>query len=498
MEKPKTLSDFSLIEQEFIVKRLDELLEKHQNEPYSNFFYTSGYYYDNNKKHFKNIYFYVPEVKKFFFVSTDHLLRDLEYRYPTEPVRERIKNYSKNDVFSIDELADCKHGYYSSFDNKSIIYDEIIDLFKSDNPYSSVQEYKELIIKKRAEANNNYWRYGCNSLYHGNAEDLAYAITYLKYPQLEKMVKSGFENLVNIWIHDSSNLQLYPRNFKNGNNMNEITKLPKFAWQLLKDEGLTRDITKWNEFRVWIQKDNLSKEQLETILNLRIRDTQTIKAIRGILNSEYDGKKLYTLDSLLNYLSRVDMYQAIKSEEAIIILRDYIKMAIECKIEPVTNSNALKREHDVINRNHQLVLQAKREEYQASLGLPFRERSQELAKYEYKDDNLQVIVPKEMEDLLQEGRNNNNCVGGYIESFAKGRSNIFFIRQNEDPEKSYITIEVNNDFSGVRQAYYSSNREITNPQDRKFIDNWVEHIKELYQKTTQSLSMEKDIVDDMF
>lgn len=494
MEKPKSLTDYSLIDQQCITNRLDELLENHQNETYSNFFYEN---YSHTKKA-KNIYFYVPELKKFFFVSTEHLLRDLEYRYPTELVRDRIKNYSKNDVYYIDELADCKHGYYSSFDDKSIIYPEVIDLFKNDNPYSALQEYKDLMNKSRENQNNNYWRYGYYSLYEGNGEDLAYAITYLKYPQIEKMVKSEFENVVHSWIHDSSNLQLYPRSFKNGNNMNEITKLPKFAWQLLKDEGLTKDITKWNEFRVWIQKDNLSKEQLETILNLKIRDTQTIKAFRGILNAEYDSKKLYTLDSLLNYLSRVDMYQAIRSEEAIIILRDYIKMAIECKIEPVTNSNSLKREHDVTNRNHQLVLQAKREEFKANLGNIFKERSQELAKYEYHDDTLQVIVPKEMEDLLQEGRNNNNCVGGYIESFAKGRSNIFFIRKNDNPEKSYITIEVNNDFSGVRQAYYSSNREITNANDLNFISNWINHIKDVYKGKIQSLTMDKDIVDDMF
>lgn len=497
MEKPKSLTEFDLIDQAYITNRLDELLEKHKNEPYDNFSYKSGYTFDKERS-YKNIYFYVPELKKFFFVSTEHLLFDLEYRYPTELVKDRIKEYNKANVFSIDELADCKHGYYSSFDEKSIIYPEVIELFKEDNPYSALQEYKEKITKKIEDYNRNYWRHGYHSMYKGRGEDLAYAITYLKYPQIEKMVKSDFDSVVNNWIHDHNNLQLYPRSFKDGNNMNDVTRLPKFAWQLLKDEGLTKDIAKWNEFRVWIQKDNLSKEQLETIINLQVRDMQTIKAIRSILNAEYNGKKLYTLDSLLNYLSRVDMYQAIRTEEAIIILRDYIKMAIDCNIEPITNSNSLKREHDVTMRNHQIVLQAKREEYQASLGIPFKERSKELSKYEFKDDKLQVIVPKEMEDLLQEGRNNNNCVGGYIERFAKGTSNIFFIRKNDDPEKSYITIEVNNDFSGVRQAYYGSNRDITNVEDLNFINKWVEHIKEIYTKTIHSLNMEKDIVDDMF
>lgn len=496
MEKPKSLIEYTLIEQEFVTNALNELLDNHKSNSYKDFFRTRNEYlgYNETKKvnESKNIYFYVPELNKFFFVTTEHLLKDLEYRHPNEPVRERLLDYNRNEIFSIDDLADCRYGYYCNFSDKSIIYSEIIDKFKEKNPYSAIYEYEEQVERGR---NNNFRNYRSRYYDDPNIELLGYAMIYIKNPQIEKMFKSGLERFVVDWIHNPSDL--FPRNFKNGNNLNEITKLPKFAWQLLKDEGIY-DINKWNEFRVWVQKDNLSKEQLETILNLNIRDTSTIKAIRSILNSEYDGKKLYTLDTLLNYLSRVDMYQAIRTEEAIIILRDYIKMSLECNVEPVTNSNSLKREHDVVMRNHQILLRAKREEYKASLGEPFIERSKELSRYEYENNELKVIVPKEMEDLLQEGRNNNNCVGGYIERFAKGTSNIFFIRKKDDLERSYITIEVNNDFSGVRQAYYSSNREITKESDLNFIQSWVSHIKEIYKSTILNEDKDLDITDAMF
>ena len=99
--------------------------------------------------------------------------------------------------------------------------------------------------------------------------------------------------------------------------------------------------------------------------------------------------------------------------------------------------------------------------------------------------------------MIQEGNGNNNCVGSYIEMFAKGKSNIFFIRKNDNPSKSYITIEVNSDFSKVRQAYYSSNREITNEKDLSFINTWIDRIKNIY-KESNDLSVDKDIVEDMF
>ena len=494
MEKPKSLSEYTLIEQEIVKNKLNELLVNYKDKTYD---YYCTYYSWRHKWEAKNIYFYVPELNSFFFMTPDHIVKDLEYRFPRETVNDNLMNYSINNIYSIDDIADCRHHYYESFENKSIVFPEVLELFREKNPYCSIDEYKDKIkFRQNNEAFRNFYGYCGFNFYPNDIEELVYAIVYLKHPQIEKLVKSGLDDIVYKWIHDTNNLQLYSRSFKNGNNINEITKLPKFAWQLLKDEGMSRDITKWNEFRVWVQKDNLSKDQLETIINLKIRDTQVIKSIRSILNSEYNGKKLYTLDTLLNYLSRVDMYQAIRSNDAITILRDYIRMALDCGIEPVTNSNSLKREHDVTMRNYQILLQAKKEEYQASLGKPFKERSKELEKYEFRDEYLQAIVPKDMEDLLQEGRNNNNCVGGYIERFAKGTSNIFFIRKNDNPERSYITIELNNDFSDYRQAYYSSNRDITDPKDMNFIKKWIEKTKEIYNQKT--LSLDKDITEDMF
>lgn len=56
------------------------------------------------------------------------------------------------------------------------------------------------------------------------------------------------------------------------------------------------------------------------------------------------------------------------------------------------------------------------------------------------NDDLIVVVPQNIEDLVDEGTQQHNCVGEYYnESIANGEDFIFFIRKKSNPKKSYIT-----------------------------------------------------------
>lgn len=488
MQKPKNISEYTVIEQQAIIDELEKILNNHKEDYYSAF-YTENKYTRNRT--YKNIYFYVPLLNSFFYINTNYLANFLDNNYNSiNNVGDALLKYNKHEIFNIHSLEDVKHRYFFDFDSRSLVYNEALNLFKENNKYSGIDEYIEFL--EQSDYRNRY--YVTDKI---DINSLNYAVMYIEYPQIEKMVKAGFGRIVNNWLYNSSDL--YNRSFKNGANINEITRLPKYAWQTLQNNSVT-DIGMWNEYRIWIQKDNLSKDQLDIVLNLNIRDATTIKAIRNILNSEYNGKKLYTLDTLLNYLSRVDMYQAIPINDSITILRDYIKMCLECNIEPLTNSNSLKREHDVVMRNYNLIQREKynqkEKEKQITLNKKIEDRLKFLEKYKYQNEELEVIFPKNIEDLFQEGRNNHNCVGSYCERYASGNSNIGFIRKKDNPEQSYITIEVNSDFTKVNQAFYSSNRDITNIKDLKFINSWIDHNKDINQKEMNEI--DKDITDDMF
>lgn len=83
-----------------------------------------------------------------------------------------------------------------------------------------------------------------------------------------------------------------------------------------------------------------------------------------------------------------------------------------------------------------------------------------------------VLLP-----ILIEGNQNRNCVGSYADRYAKGKSEIFFVRKKETPDKSYITIKTMNNATEIYQAYYSSNRTIDNQKDLNFLNKWISRNK---------------------
>ena len=160
--------------------------------------------------------------------------------------------------------------------------------------------------------------------------------------------------------------------------------------------------------------------------------------------------------------------------EAIDLLNDYIKMSIDMDVEPLTNSNSLKREHDVTVRNYNQWYRANRN---AMIEDSFKKRSEHLQKYEYENDKYIVITPHCVNELLEEANNQRNCLACYADYYANGRAQIFFMRKKNQKDKSYISIELNQDLTEFRQVYYGCNRPVDNPDDLAFLKEWLAHIQ---------------------
>ena len=78
-------------------------------------------------------------------------------------------------------------------------------------------------------------------------------------------------------------------------------------------------------------------------------------------------------------------------------------------------------------------------------------RIHERQKFEFAYEDLILIQPKDVAEIIGEGKALCHCVGGYAERHALGQTNIFFIRQRDKPDTPYYTIEVGNDFN-IRQC----------------------------------------------
>ena len=75
--------------------------------------------------------------------------------------------------------------------------------------------------------------------------------------------------------------------------------------------------------------------------------------------------------------------------------------------------------------------------------------------------NYIVVVPQNVMDLIDEGFQQNNCVGYYYnDSIENGDNCIFFLRKKDKPEKSYITCRYSVNNKEVVEARYKNNRDI--------------------------------------
>ena len=75
--------------------------------------------------------------------------------------------------------------------------------------------------------------------------------------------------------------------------------------------------------------------------------------------------------------------------------------------------------------------------------------------------NYIVVVPQNVMDLIDEGFQQNNCVGYYYnDSIERGDNCIFFLRKKDRPEKSYITCRYSVNNKEVVEARYKNNRDI--------------------------------------
>lgn len=96
------------------------------------------------------------------------------------------------------------------------------------------------------------------------------------------------------------------------------------------------------------------------------------------------------------------------------------------------------------------------------------------------NEQFTVVVPSNLKDFTDEGRQQNNCVGHYYhKSIAEGLNLIYFIRKTNSPDKSYITNRFSIRFQKTTETRMKNNA-LNNDQDAiQFICRIDEMIREL-------------------
>lgn len=99
-------------------------------------------------------------------------------------------------------------------------------------------------------------------------------------------------------------------------------------------------------------------------------------------------------------------------------------------------------------------------------------------KFGFSAGGLTVVVPKNSDEIVQEGKTLRHCVGGYAARHMDGKVVILFIRKARRPERSFLTVELSpDDKPRVRQVhgYRNDLYAHSSPEEKYawFFDTWL-------------------------
>ena len=101
-------------------------------------------------------------------------------------------------------------------------------------------------------------------------------------------------------------------------------------------------------------------------------------------------------------------------------------------------------------------------------------------KYNFRMDGYLIRVAETPEEIRQEGKTLEHCVGGYAERHMAGKMTILFLREEEAPDTPLVTIEMDGD--RMRQIHGYKNEWYAGSEDPKItyrglLDAWLDWIK---------------------
>lgn len=95
-------------------------------------------------------------------------------------------------------------------------------------------------------------------------------------------------------------------------------------------------------------------------------------------------------------------------------------------------------------------------------------------KLAFEKDGLMIVAPKTIDEIVQEGKNLNNCVATYTDRVLSGETVILFVRKKDAPKESYYCLEYKS--KSIIQCRGNRNVNMTD-EVKEFTDIWINQVK---------------------
>ncbi|RXA62167.1 PcfJ domain-containing protein [Enterococcus casseliflavus] len=288
------------------------------------------------------------------------------------------------------------------------------------------------------------------SLYPNQWKDRLFAVSELRYLTIDS-----------IYGDEIAFIYKYRQRIEYAQRINA----PALAEQIIERKLDMRSITmKWlKRNKVFFRNSQRSYQAYQVKQALESLGTKYIAGVEAFMGADDvqkmpKGVKPITFQ---NYL--------MKQKRTIGFYQDYIDMLNEIGI-PITPMKRLPKDLKMAHDKAVDTLNAMKREI---VRKEFAKRANEESFLEMTIKEVQFILPREANDLIEEGKSLKHCVGGssYINQHADGRTTIVFARKADEPDKPYYTLEYRD--SRLIQVSGWDNKK-PDEQLRKVVNQWLQ------------------------
>lgn len=194
---------------------------------------------------------------------------------------------------------------------------------------------------------------------------------------------------------------------------------------------------------------------------VNVCECETVEEVLCALKNRW----IYHYADVRKYISKTKAYKYLNDKD-IGIYVDYLRCCDEVgrntKDKKILFPENLRRAHDEVMTKRTEIRSKK-------LNENIKKRAENLKAFIYKD-NRYVIRPVESNvELIEESKKLVHCVRNYASDVAKGKTAIFLVRSNKNPEEPFVTVELKG--KKVIQARAKNNGQPPKSA-RDFIHKW--------------------------
>lgn len=223
------------------------------------------------------------------------------------------------------------------------------------------------------------------------------------------------------------------------------------------------------KFYKFMKRHNITYKELCV---LKLINRPNMKVIQSILNMA--DNNIIELEEVSKYIDLIRLKEYSKHQKSFSLYRylDYIRN-MEALEVPLTKKVLFPENfidaHDISVSKVDVIVKDK-----VLLDKRIKKRSKQLEKNSYNNNIFFIRPAKSLNDMKSEAKQQNNCVyTNYSESYAIGRTDIYFLREIKRPSKSLITIEVKD--NKIRQKERKNHGAILKEQN-EVLQYWEKNV----------------------